>query len=31
MVNGKILIKDLQYLKDEINCENCPIAFCRID
>ncbi|WP_281251499.1 Crp/Fnr family transcriptional regulator [Paenisporosarcina indica] len=31
MVNGKILIQDLQYMKDEINCENCPIAFCRID
>jgi len=31
MVNGKIFIHDLQYLKDEINCENCPIAFCRID
>lgn len=31
MVNGKIFIHDLTYLKDEINCENCPIAFCRID
>jgi len=31
MVNGKIFIHDLQYLKDEINCENCPIAFCKID
>ena len=31
MVEGKILIEDLQYLKDEINCEECPIAFCRID
>ena len=31
MANGKILIHDLQYLKDEINCENCPIALCRID
>jgi len=31
MVDGKLFIHDLQYLKDEINCENCPIAFCRID
>lgn len=31
MEDGKIVIHDLQYLKDEINCENCPIAFCKID
>ncbi|MFX3673583.1 MAG: Crp/Fnr family transcriptional regulator [Paenisporosarcina sp.] len=31
LVNGKLYIQDIQYLKDEINCENCPIAFCRID
>lgn len=29
--NGKILIKDLQYLKDESNCENCPIEICNIN
>lgn len=28
---GKLLIKDLQYLKDEINCEDCPIVLCSID
>ncbi|WP_456274409.1 Crp/Fnr family transcriptional regulator [Bacillus sp. AK031] len=28
---GKILIKDLVYLKDEIGCENCPIDICNID
>jgi len=31
MVDGKIYIHDLQYLKDEILCEDCPIAFCKID
>lgn len=31
MVNGKMLIHDLSYLKTEINCENCPISFCKID
>ncbi|MCZ8537772.1 Crp/Fnr family transcriptional regulator [Paenisporosarcina quisquiliarum] len=31
MVDGKILIHDLDFLKDEINCEDCPIAFCKID
>lgn len=30
MIGGKILIKDLQYLKDEIHCENCPIEICNI-
>lgn len=29
--NKKITIHDLQYLKDEINCENCPVSYCRID
>lgn len=28
---GKILIKDLQYLKDAIGCENCPIEICNIN
>lgn len=28
---GYITILDFQYLKDEINCENCPISICRID
>lgn len=31
MEQGKLFIHDIQYLKDGINCENCPIAFCRID
>ncbi len=28
---GQLIIHNLQYLKDEINCENCPIEICRID
>lgn len=28
---GKIIVHDLQYLKDEIGCENCPVAYCSID
>ncbi|WP_138418576.1 Crp/Fnr family transcriptional regulator [Aquibacillus sediminis] len=28
---GKITIKDIQYLRDEIGCENCPIEVCNID
>ncbi|OEC02850.1 Crp/Fnr family transcriptional regulator [Lysinibacillus sphaericus] len=28
---GYITIIDLQYLKDEIACENCPLQICRID
>jgi len=31
MESGKLFIHDIQYLKDEINCEDCPIAFCKID
>ncbi|MFD1705193.1 Crp/Fnr family transcriptional regulator [Siminovitchia sediminis] len=31
MENGKMVICDLQYLKNEIHCENCPIEICRID
>lgn len=31
VVDGKLLIRDLRHLKEEINCENCPISFCRID
>jgi len=31
MIDGKIFIHDIQHLKDEINCEECPIAFCKID
>ncbi|RSK27931.1 Crp/Fnr family transcriptional regulator [Bacillus sp. HMF5848] len=27
----KITIHDLEYLKDEINCERCPIVYCTID
>ncbi|MEQ6375475.1 Crp/Fnr family transcriptional regulator [Bacillaceae bacterium S4-13-58] len=28
---GLLFIHDLQYLKDEINCEDCPIVLCSID
>jgi CRP-like cAMP-binding protein len=28
---GSITILDLDYLKNEINCDNCPISICRID
>ena len=28
---GRILIKDIQYLKDEIGCEDCPIEICNIN
>lgn len=31
-VQGKMItIRDLQFLKTEINCENCPIHICRIE
>ncbi|WP_407272396.1 Crp/Fnr family transcriptional regulator [Radiobacillus sp. PE A8.2] len=29
--HNKIIIYNLQHLKDEINCENCPIVLCSID
>jgi CRP-like cAMP-binding protein len=29
--NGRIIIQDLEYLRDEIGCENCPIDICNID
>ncbi|WP_082892638.1 Crp/Fnr family transcriptional regulator [Rossellomorea aquimaris] len=28
---GYITVHNLDYLKDEIDCENCPISICRID
>ncbi|MDQ0153864.1 Crp/Fnr family transcriptional regulator [Robertmurraya andreesenii] len=28
---GRIIIHDLQYLKDEIGCENCPAVYCNIE
>lgn len=28
---GKITVHNLQYLRDEIACENCPAAFCNIE
>ena len=31
MLEGKIMIHDLADWKNEITCEDCPIAFCRID
>ncbi|WP_188455313.1 Crp/Fnr family transcriptional regulator [Virgibacillus oceani] len=27
---GNIIIHDLQHLRDEINCENCPVVLCSI-
>ncbi|MCJ7842726.1 Crp/Fnr family transcriptional regulator [Lederbergia sp. NSJ-179] len=30
MINGRIVIHDLAYLKREIHCENCPIEICNI-
>jgi CRP-like cAMP-binding protein len=29
--NGRIIILDLDYLREEIGCENCPIDICNID
>src|SRR5699024_4827480 len=29
--NKKILIKDIQFLRNENNCENCPIEICNIN
>src|SRR5690625_166679 len=31
MSSGKIFIKDLDYLKHAIHCENCPIEICNIN
>ncbi|QBP43147.1 Crp/Fnr family transcriptional regulator [Paenisporosarcina antarctica] len=31
MIDGKIIIRDIDYLRNKNNCENCPIAFCKID
>ncbi|WP_407652059.1 Crp/Fnr family transcriptional regulator [Aquibacillus koreensis] len=31
MEKNKIIIHDLQHLKDEINCEDCPLVLCSID
>lgn len=28
---GKILVHDLEFLRQEIGCENCPAVFCSID
>ncbi|WP_163579341.1 Crp/Fnr family transcriptional regulator [Gracilibacillus saliphilus] len=28
---GHIVVKDLQFLREEIGCENCPIEVCNID
>ena len=28
---GKITVHDLQYLRNEIGCENCPAVFCNIE
>ncbi|MGM8364948.1 Crp/Fnr family transcriptional regulator [Virgibacillus sp. W0181] len=29
--SGKILIKNLQYLRDQIGCEDCPLVICHIN
>lgn len=29
--NRKIIVHDLQFLRDEIGCENCPIVYCSIE
>lgn len=29
--SGKILVKNIQYLRNEIGCENCPIEICNIE
>lgn len=31
IVKGKITVHNLQYLRNEIGCENCPIVFCSIE
>lgn len=31
ITKGKITIHDLQYLRNEIGCENCPAIFCNIE
>lgn len=31
MVDSRILIHDLPFLKSEIHCENCPVEICNID
>ncbi|PAE20631.1 Crp/Fnr family transcriptional regulator [Bacillus sp. 7504-2] len=31
VAKGKIVIHDLQFLKDEIGCEDCPIIYCNIE
>lgn len=31
MNNGRITVHNLQYLKDEIQCENCPAVYCSIE
>lgn len=31
VVKGKITVHNLQYLRDEIGCENCPAVFCSIE
>ncbi|GIN62933.1 Crp/Fnr family transcriptional regulator [Robertmurraya siralis] len=31
VTKGKIIIHDLQFLKDEIGCEDCPIIYCNIE
>ncbi|MCM3112915.1 Crp/Fnr family transcriptional regulator [Lederbergia lenta] len=31
MQEGKIVIHDLQFLRNEIHCENCPVEICNIE
>lgn len=31
MSNGHIIVYRIEYLREQINCENCPVSICRID
>lgn len=31
VTKGKITVHNIQYLRDEIGCENCPVVFCSIE
>lgn len=31
LTKGKITVHNLQFLKDEIGCENCPVVYCSIE
>lgn len=31
LTRGKITVHNLQYLRNEIDCENCPAVYCNIE